>query len=39
MNKITEKFKEGVTFFHDHTNVYNFEQTKENWELSILGGI
>ena len=34
-NKIKEKFKEGVTFFHEH-NDYDFSQVKENYEVSIL---
>ena len=34
-NKIKEKFKEGVTFFHEH-NTYDFSQVKENYEVSIL---
>ena len=35
INKIIEKFKEGVTFFHEH-NDYDFSQVKENYEVSIL---
>lgn len=40
LNKLTEKFNEGVTFLHKQTisGVYTwqFEQTKENWESNLF---
>lgn len=34
---IKVKFSQGVTFFH-YRNSFNFEQDKENYETSIVGG-
>ena len=34
--EITNKFKEGVTIFHEHNGEYDFAQHYENWENSLL---
>ena len=40
LDELTMKFAEGVTFFHAHQigddYFWNVEQTKENWEVSLL---
>lgn len=33
---IKEKFEQGVTFLHKHSNVFDFSQEMENWETSLL---
>lgn len=35
LEEITQKFKDGVTFFHYH-NDYDLAQSKENWETWII---
>ena len=35
MDDIKEKYKNGVTFFHNsasNTHFYDYDQVKENWE-------
>lgn len=32
LRALTDKFKEGITFFWNNSGVWNIEQTKENWE-------
>lgn len=36
LSEITNKFKEGVTIFHEHNGEYDFAQHYENWENSLL---
>lgn len=33
---ISEKFKVGITFLHEHNNIWNFAQDKENIEVALL---
>ena len=33
---VKARFKAGVTFYHYHNSTYDFEQEKENWEVSLL---
>ena len=35
---LIQKFKDGVTFLHKHNSKWDFDQEKENWEVSIIGG-
>ncbi len=36
LDEIKARFIAGVTFFHNLRGNYDFEQTKENWEVSLL---
>lgn len=36
VDDIKNRFKIGVTVYHNNNDVYDFNQTKENWETSIL---
>lgn len=36
IDDIKERFAIGITVYHNNNNVYDFNQTKENWETSIL---
>ena len=38
IDDIKNRFAIGVTVYHRNNNTYDFNQTKENWEVSILGG-
>ena len=33
---IVTKYSEGITFLHKNNNAYDFSQSKENWEVSLL---
>ena len=39
LNDITQRYKEGVTFFHKRgeNGVYDMSQEKENWETFLIG--
>jgi len=37
VNDIVEKYKTGFTYLHYYNSEWDWEQTKENWETSLLG--
>lgn len=37
LNDITQRYKEGVTFFHERSGEYDMSQEKENWETFLIG--
>lgn len=36
--ELVHKYEDGVTILHTHNNEWDFNQVKENWETSIIGG-
>ena len=38
IDEIKLKYKEGVTKMHRKHNTYDFDQEKENWEVSLING-
>lgn len=36
VDDIKERFAIGITIYHNNDDEYDFNQTKENWETSIL---
>lgn len=38
LDDIKERYQQGVTVYHRVNNTYDWDQTKENWETSLLQG-
>ena len=36
INDLKSRYKEGITFLHNHGGNWDFAQEKENWEVSVL---
>lgn len=39
LEDLKQKYNQGVTVFHNHSNEWNFERNFENWETWIVEGI
>lgn len=35
---LINRYRNGITFLHNNSSAWDFEQVKENWELNLIGG-